>query len=219
MAKAPVTPPVIDPELGLRGGLPVLNGQYVTDTQSVSDRYNYSPESVVVDPKKPGDSTAAITRQKMQFYQGFYDPLLRDNVERLLNDTSLVDEARKNARTGFRDQAARDKRQMERFNMLGGRPPAIRQQANRERGLARALNYDGAVNTARMNAFDRSQALQDDILNIMNGIDSNSLQGLQSASANQNQRQIANANSSAAASAANNQTIGQLAMMAAMFMM
>lgn len=171
---------------------------------------------IVVDPKKPGDATAAITRQKAAFYADNYEPLLMENVARV-NDNSLVTAARENAGFGFRDLQQRNARERLRYNMQGGQPAAVQQDQNAQLGLRRSLNFDNTINTARMDQADRNTNFRNSMLDIFNGIDASSMQGLSSASANEAQRKAANEASKSQSKSSTYSTIGTAAMAAAMF--
>lgn len=195
-----------------------LQGNYVQNGQDVQERYGLSQQQVTVDPKKPDEAAAQVTTQKQDFYKQFYEPLLAENSTTRLQDTSLVDAARENANYGFEQAQARTQREQRRYNMVGGRPGAVQAGQDQQMGLARSLNYDNSVNSARVELQDRNTAFRDEMINVYNGIDRSAQGGLNSAVANQKARDAANEQAKAAQKGSMYSTIGTAASIAAMFL-
>lgn len=130
----------------------------------------------------PDKAFAEITRQDYDDYINNF----RDFEKRLLdatNDTTLIDKARENAPK--QAQIAKDiqRRNTERY---GGAGLSAAQRQEQQRALQRQgqLGLAGGLNTARIAQKDINQRTLADLINIGQGVNRSSIEGLGTASAN-----------------------------------
>lgn len=130
----------------------------------------------------PDKAFAEITRQDYDDYINNF----RDFEKRLLdatNDTTLIDKARENAPK--QAQIAKDiqRRNTERY---GGAGLSAAQRQEQQRALQRQgqIGLAGGLNTARIAQKDINQRTLADLINIGQGVNRSSIEGLGTASAN-----------------------------------
>lgn len=193
----------------------IQEGPYVNNVDDVSSKYGFDAPNLIASPDVE-KAAANITRAKGDFHQQFYLPLFKENSLDRLQDTSLVESARENANTGFASLRGKNERNKGRYNTRGAGQPALAQQFERDIGIEQSLNYDNTVNSARAQLQDRNTGFRDNMLNIFNGLDADSMAGLDSAVANQRSIETANDQAQQAKTAQNNQTLGTIATIAAL---
>jgi hypothetical protein len=206
------------------GSEPITEGLMPTSGSGNSFGTNLAGDPITldtigsVDPNNPDEAAAQITRGRMDLYQQLYEPALVETINSL-GDTSIFDDAGQDARDSFRTQRQATNRDLRRYNMVGGLPPAVRKGMQNQRRLERSLGIDSAENNARTTLADRNTALRDNLVNIFNGVSASSASGLDTAVSNQYSREAANAQARASDRAQTYSTIGTLATMAAIIAM
>lgn len=189
---------------------------YVNSREDVQSKYGFNGQLVRANSNNPDQTSAQLTRQKLDFNRRFYTPLLEDNATDRLQDTSIVDSARENADFGFNNLIAQKRRNAGRFNTRGSQPNAIDADFSNDAALERSLNFDNTVNNSRSQLQDRNTGFRNDLLNIFNGIDSSSQQGLIAASRNQAALEAANKQADQQDKAQTTSTIASIATIAAL---
>jgi hypothetical protein len=141
-------------------------------------------------------------------YREFEEELL----DRAQNDTSLIDEARVNAKGAQGLMSGIADRNASRYGV--SLTPA--QQQEQSRGLARAnnLGLSQSVNDARIAQKDLNQAAVGDLINIGQGVNRSSLGQMQGAAQSATQRKNAYDSAKAASKAQTIGAVGGLASMA-----
>lgn len=146
----------------------------------------------VSDPEKV---YADITRQDYENYlkdfRGFEERLIAAR-----EDTSLIDRAREDAIKQTQIARGVQQRNIERY---GGAGLSVMQRQEQERALQRGgqLNLAGGLNTALIQQREVNQQTLADLINIGQGVNRSSLQGLGDASALAANRQAAYKNAKA----------------------
>ena len=169
-------------------------GDYVSSLPGVSD---------------PEKAYASITRNDYMSYVKNYGGFEDDLLERVNNDTSLIDDARTNAGNAQGLMEGVANRNASRYGVA--LTPA--QQQEQSRGLARAnnLGLSQSVNTARLAQKDENQAAIGDLINIGQGVNRSSLSQMQGAAQSATQRANAYDSAKAASKAQTYSAIGGLA--------
>lgn len=152
-------------------------------------------------------------------YQETYMPQ-EEELAAQLNDRSIINDAKANANSSFDGAAGRAQRAIGRYGIQQN--AAQRQYSDRGEGLRRARNYVDQVNNANLDQYDRNIGLRDNLINIGQGIQADSLsqQGNQAASATGriNNHETASTAHKAQRRASNSQLLGSGLMLAAMFL-
>lgn len=167
----------------------------------------------VLDPKKPSDALGALSRRETERHKQFYLPVEQEAINSL-NDTQIIEDAKRNANVGFANQPQRTARHLARY---GVKQTGLQlDQAKLELGRARALNYDATVNNARLGQFERNMGLRNELINVGRGVASDATGALGEAAANETARNNANDAAKAAHKAQQTQMAGSLGAMAVM---
>ena len=186
--------------MALYDNLPLQKNTSVSSLPEVKD-----PEKVYAD----------ITRQDyenyLQDYRGFEERLIAAR-----DDTSLVDQAREDARRQAQIAGEIQQRDIERY---GGAGLSTVQRQEQQRALQRqgALGLAGGLNTALISQRETNQTTLADLINIGQGVNRSSLQGLGDASGMAANRAAAYKNAKAQHSANMISTGAQLGTAALMF--
>jgi len=169
-------------------------GDYVSNLPSVSN---------------PDAAYASITRNDYIDYVSQYRGFEEDLLDRAQNDTSLIDEARVNAKGAQGLMSGIADRNASRYGVA--LTPAQRQEQSR--GLERANNLGQAqsVNDARLAQKDLNQAAVGDLINIGQGVNRSSLGQMQGAAQSATQRKNAYDSAKAASKAQTFSAVGGLA--------
>jgi hypothetical protein len=179
-----------------RGGAGIgsVGGDYVSQLPGVTD---------------PDKTYASITRNDYMDYVSQYRGFEEDLLDRAQNDTSLIDDARVNAKEAQGLMAGVANRNANRYGV--SLTPA--QQQEQSRGLARANNLGAAqsVNDARIAQKDLNQAAIGDLINIGQGVNRSSLGQMQGAAQSATQRKNAYDSAKAASKAQTYSAVGGLA--------
>ena len=179
-----------------RGGAGIgsVGGDYVSQLPEVTD---------------PDKTYASITRNDYMDYVSQYRGFEEDLLDRAQNDTSLIDDARVNAKEAQGLMAGVANRNANRYGV--SLTPA--QQQEQSRGLARANNLGAAqsVNDARIAQKDLNQAAIGDLINIGQGVNRSSLGQMQGAAQSATQRKNAYDSAKAASKAQTYSAVGGLA--------
>lgn len=154
-----------------------------------------------------------------QRYQETYMPQ-EEELAAQLNDRSIVSDAKANANSSFDGASGRAQRNIGRYGIQ--QTGAQRQYSDRTQGLSRARNYVDQVNNANLDQYDRNIGLRNNLINIGQGIQADSLtqQGNQAASATGriNNQESASTALKAQRRSSNAQLLGGGLMLAAMFL-
>jgi hypothetical protein len=174
-----------------------IGGDYVSALPQVSD---------------PDAAYASITRNDYMDYVSQYREFEEELLDRAQNDTSLIDEARVNAKGAQGLMSGIADRNASRYGV--SLTPA--QQQEQSRGLARAnnLGLSQSVNDARVAQKDLNQAAVGDLINIGQGVNRSSLGQMQGAAQSATQRKNAYDSAKAASKAQTIGAVGGLASMA-----
>jgi len=179
-----------------RGGAGIgsVGGDFVSQLPEVTD---------------PDKTYASITRNDYMDYVSQYRGFEEDLLDRAQNDTSLIDDARVNAKEAQGLMAGVANRNANRYGV--SLTPA--QQQEQSRGLARANNLGAAqsVNDARIAQKDLNQAAIGDLINIGQGVNRSSLGQMQGAAQSATQRKNAYDSAKAASKAQTYSAVGGLA--------
>lgn len=175
-------------------GIGSVGGDYVSQLPEVTD---------------PDKTYASITRNDYMDYVSQYRGFEEDLLDRAQNDTSLIDDARVNAKEAQGLMAGVANRNANRYGV--SLTPA--QQQEQSRGLARANNLGAAqsVNDARIAQKDLNQAAIGDLINIGQGVNRSSLGQMQGAAQSATQRKNAYDSAKAASKAQTYSAVGGLA--------
>lgn len=176
------------------GNYPSIGGDYVDRLPTVRD-----PDKVY----------AQITRDDYMDYVKNYRQFEEDLLERAQNDTSLIDDARENAKNAQGLMAGVAQRNAGRYG-VNLTPAQLQEQ---QRGLARAnsLGQAQSINDARIAQKELNQAAIGDLINIGQGVNRSSLNQMQGAAQSATQRKNAYDQAKAASKAQTYSTIGGLA--------
>jgi hypothetical protein len=154
----------------------------------------------------PEQTYAELSRRDymnfLQNYSGFEDDL----IEQSQNDTSLIDAAKEDSAKAAGLASGIAQRNVSRF---GGQLTGAQQQ-QQQRGLQRSntLGSIQALGDARIAQRETNQRLLSDLINIGQGLNRSSMDGLASAAGMQSQREQAYRNAKAQSKAQTYSTIG-----------
>lgn len=164
----------------------------------------------------PQAAYAAITRDEymtfLRDYRGFEDTL----INQAQNDTSLIDQARQDSVGASLLTQGIAQRNQARYG--AALTPAQLQQQQVRLQRANTLGTLQSVNDARLNQREANTALLSDLINIGQGLNRSSQQGLASAASNASARAEAYNTAKAQQKQSTYQTIGSLGAMAIMAM-
>mgnify|MGYP001419737469 CR=1 FL=1 len=162
-----------------------------------------------------GDADASlsrITRRDWQTYVDEFLPFEMDLLDQVKNDTTLVDQAREDsARSATITQGIAERNKTRYGASL---TPAQIQQANRTSERANTLGSIQAVNNAQLQQKEVNTAVENQLINLAQGLQADSISGVTSAAQGQANREAANANAKAASKAQMYQGIASLGSMA-----
>lgn len=187
-------------------------GQNMVEMREVNSRFSNTGD----DFSDPQQTYANITREEYQDFTknfgGFEDDLLAST-----NDTSLIDEAPKDAIAESEKAKAIQQRNIERYGTeLTG---AQRKEMGRSYQRGRQTGIAGNTNNARIAQFEANQKLRANLSNIAAGVYGGAMQGLGNASSNAAQRQQAFKQAQAQTRASNMSAVGSLGSTIAMIAM
>lgn len=152
---------------------------------------------------------AGITREQYDNFIKEFEPLENQLIARSKTDTSLIDQARKDAPAAARIQQGVAERNARRYG-IGLLPDQIMaQRGATER--ATALGASNAINNARLTQKDLNEGLQDNLIDIGNGVQSGAFSALGSAANDATQRRNAYTQARASSQASTYNAIGTLA--------
>jgi hypothetical protein len=152
---------------------------------------------------------AGITREQYDNFIANFEPLENQLIARTKTDTSLIDQARKDAPKAAAIQQGTADRNARRYG-IGLLPDQIMaQKGATER--ATALGSSNAINNARLTQKDLNEGLQDNLIDIGNGVQSGAFNALGSAASDATQRKNAYTQAKASSQAQTYSTIGTLA--------
>ena len=158
---------------------------------------------------------ASLLRQKQNDFETTYLLQERDLVNSL-DDVSLVNEAKNTANETFDNFSTITGRNLRRYGLT---PNAAEQQSlDRNRNLARALNFDSTVNNARLDQEERNTTLRNNLINIGRGIETNAAETLSNAADRENDRRNAYETAKTNASAARKSTAASIGALALAFL-
>ncbi len=193
--------------LGGTGGTPRGGSGLSSRTRSLSDlRANYpgfNPTPVTHKPRDPSGTLAQVVRRDQARFDFFNRPVQQDVIGSL-NDSTIVDDARREANDGFVKANSRSLRQQRRFGLQ--RSAVQQREFNRASGRERSLNQNATVNEARIEQKERNDGLRRELINIGRGVASDATDNLGESAALQSQREANNRNAKAAKKAQNTQT-------------
>lgn len=152
---------------------------------------------------------AGITREQYDSFIKDFEPLENQLIARSKTDTSLVDQARKDAPKAAAIQQGVADRNARRYG-IGLLPDQIMAQKDATE-RATSLGTTNAVNNARIAQKDLNEGLQDNLIDIGNGVQSGAFSALGSAASDATQRKNAYTQAKASSQASTYQAIGTLA--------
>lgn len=162
----------------------------------------------------PDDIYASITRQQYLDYKKNYGEFEDGLIDDAQNDTSLIDQARKDAASASGTSEGIASRNASRYG--ASLTPAQLQQQTRQLDMASTLGSTQAVNDSRIAQREANTNKMADLINIGQGVNRSSLDQLGSAAQNATQRKNAYTQAKAASKAQTYSTIGSLGAMAIM---
>lgn len=181
--------------------------------QVLSNYPGFKQSPITYDNNDPSKTLASISDREMERFQFFYRPVQQD-VIRSLQDTSIVDDARRDLSSAFEGRQARTEREMRRFGLTAD--PATRAYMDQNAAMDRSLHTDSTMNEARLEQKERNDGLRRSLIDIGRGYSDISQSGLADAASNQAQRDAANRQAKAAGKAQNYQ-LAATALAAMMF--
>lgn len=167
--------------------------------------YNNSSLPYVGDPNA---TYASITRQEYQDYVNNYRAFEEKLINQALTDTSLIDQAREDSLKAAEISSGIAQRNASRYG--AALTPAQQKEMQRGLQLANTLGGVQAVNDSRIAQREANQRLLSDLINIGQGVNRSSQQGLASAAADASARKQAYDSAKAASRAQTYSTIGTL---------
>ena len=158
-----------------------------------------------VDPEK---TLANMTRADYNNYLENYQPRELELIERAKNDTGLIDDAKADRDMSAGLLSGIESRNRSRYGVALTPAQIQQQQASLQRGTT--LAGVGGVNNARIAQKDNNRALMADLINIGQGVNRASLNGLSTAAQNQSTRNQAYDNAKSAYKAQTTSMLGSL---------
>ena len=152
---------------------------------------------------------AGITREQYDNFIKEFEPLENQLIARSKTDTSLIDQARKDAPAAARIQTGIAERNARRYG-IGLLPDQIMAQKDTTQ-RATALGASNAINNARLAQKDLNEGLQDNLIDIGNGVQSGAFSALGSAASDATQRKNAYTQAKASSQAQTYSALGTLA--------
>ena len=199
------------------GNGPADPGTRTTNSTEFAQNYpGFQQGSVNYNPNNPSRTLADIVGREDARFEYFYEPMI-DTVLDELNDTSIVDNARKNADAAFERSADRSLRQQSRYGV--NMSPAQQAEFERRKKFEKALNKDATVNDARLDLKQRNDNLRRQLIDIGRGVADTATGGLSAAANNQAAREAQNAAADAQHDAARTATTTSLATTALMYIL
>lgn len=156
----------------------------------------------------PEQTLANMTKADYANYLENYQPRELELIEKAKNDTGLIDDAKADRDMSAGLLSGIESRNRSRYGVALTPAQMQQQQASLQRGTT--LAGVGGVNNARVAQKDSNRALMADLINIGQGVNRASLQGLSTAAQNQSNRNQAYENAKSAYKAQTTTMIGSL---------
>jgi len=170
--------------------------------QVLANYPGFRPTPIKYNDNDPSQTLASISQREQERFEHFYRPVQQDMI-RSLQDTSIVDDARRDLSSAFEGRQARTEREMRRYGLSAD--PATRAYMDQNAHMDRSLHGDSTMNDARLEQKERNDGLRRSLIDIGRGYSDLSQSGLADAASNQAQRDAANRQSKAAGKAQNYQ--------------
>ncbi len=135
-------------------------------------RFGGNPEEV----KDPDKVFADVTKRQADRYERDFKPYETSLVQRTQTDTSLIDSVPQDVAQQQRIAEDVNRRNRERFGFES--TAALSQERQRAIQRGGAINLAGGLNEARLSQLDQNQKVLSDLINIGQGLNRSSLQGL-----------------------------------------
>jgi hypothetical protein len=141
-------------------------------------RFGGNPEEI----KDPDKVFADVTQRQQDRYKRDFRPFENELVQKAQTDTSLIDAVPEDV--AQQSQIAEDvaRRNRERFGFESTQALTAERQRAFQRGGV--VNLAGGLNEARLSQLDQNQKVLSDLINIGQGVNRSSLQGLGAAAEN-----------------------------------
>jgi len=175
------------------GSLPNPTGSLIA-----SGQYGVDPEQTL----------ANMTRADYNYYLQNIRPRELELIDRAQNDTSLIDQAKEDRNMSAGLLSGVEERNRSRYG--AALTPAQLQQQQKSIERETTLAGAGGVNNARVAQKDANRGLMADLINIGQGVNRASMQGLSGAAQNQANRNTAYENAKSAYKAQTTNMIGTM---------
>lgn len=156
----------------------------------------------------PGATLARLGAQERLWYDRVYRPVNQDIIQSIGNN-NLVDMAR--SRGPEATEAARQRAQRQRARYSIGNDGLSQRDQTREDAFTGGITYDGLVNSARSQQYERDVGLRSEMINLSRGIASSGMNDLENATAMATDRANTNANIRSQNKQARTQALGTAA--------